>query len=303
MAYIQPKLNKDYVFNLALREFRRDKGLEAQLGHRLRRLEPTKDNIFDVALDIITKHSDKLANDGRKSRPYPCFDEARRSFYSRLLAEIYKWPELFDWSRGFASQSDAYSSNRTNSKGEKVHVAGIDEALYELQSAGMTASQVSVLTYNLLFNHVDSIKKAEIGRFNPFGAAARFYADEIKPHISELRVGAGERDRINHFGIVICGLGMKREVGKRASEVIVGRLRVEPAPKIERQMELLMNRKSLASKTEGLDSPLPLSVILQLEELQIKDREHKPKTTNRFANGLSLGRPYRDPPSKLRATG
>ena len=118
----------------------------------------------------------------------------RRRAWARLMAAVYAWPELFDGFRGFASQQNAYTkiSMAMWSVDKKYH-KGIDNALYELLEAGMTMSQVSALTYNLLFNCVDAIKEADMGRYDQFTPAASFYRERIKPRLLTLALDSESR--------------------------------------------------------------------------------------------------------------
>jgi hypothetical protein len=293
MAYNQPRLNRKIVFEATLAEFKPNPALQARLGYHIRRPKATKENIMRVAVGKVSELADRLARDDGKSKGYVSFDEAQKSFFSRLLAELYTWPELFDWRRGFVSQQDAYSRTSIRKRtGELVRHKGVDEALYELRDAGMTASQVVAVTHNLFFNYVDEIKQSEPGRFIHFAPAGRFYAEKIRPNLMDWDIGAGARARIDRGIMFILYFGMKRESGDRLQEKRTEKFRPQPASRTERQMELLMGRRDLVRMTEGLDSPVPLDAIAS--KVELKEHAHKPAVTNRFASGLSLGRPCRD---------
>lgn len=286
-------MNRKIVFQATLAEFKPDPALQARLGYHLRKPRPTKENIMRVAVGKVSELADRLAGDGNKSKGYVSFDEAQKCFFSRLLAELYTWPELFDWRRGFVSQQDAYSRISTRKRtGELVPHKGVDEAIYELRDAGMTASQVVAVTHNLFFNYVDAIKQSEPGRFIHFAPAGRFYAEKIKPNLMDWDIGAGARARIDRGIMFILYFGMKRESSDRLQERRAEKFRPQSVSRTDRQMELLMGRKDLVRMTEGLDSPVPLDAIAS--KIELKERAHGPTVTNRFANGLSLGRPYRD---------
>ncbi|MDE1865420.1 MAG: hypothetical protein KGH94_02145 [Candidatus Micrarchaeota archaeon] len=301
MVYKQPRLGRKLIFEATLQEFRPDRMLEARLGNKFRSPEPNKKNIFMVAIRKVSEYSDRFARDDARSRGYSSFDEAQKSFFGRFLAELYTWPELFDWRRGFVSQMDAYDRMRLDKKsGKMVLHKGVDHALYELRDSGMTAAQVTAVTYNLFFNCPDAIKEAEPGRFRHFTPAAGFYAEHIKPNLDGLRVGADSRTRINSNMMMIIYLGMKREAGERAQENYKGAFRPEPMSKRERQMELLPNYRHLVEMVGGFDSPVPIDAVL--DKIAVKDRENKPKLINRFATGLSQGRPCRDQLLRRQAT-
>lgn len=285
-----PRISKTLLFESVRAELNPSQAdLERFHGHDYVRPKPrltqkltleTRKLIFDTAVRKAWELSTAYAKEEcKESEEASEFDAPRMRAWARLFAAVYTWPEVFDTFRGFASQENAYT--RTSMKRwdvDKTYHKGIDNALYELLEAGMTFSQVQVLTYNLLFNYVDEIKQSEPGKFIHFAPAGVFYRERIKPHLGDLKLGYSSKEKIDRGIMFLIYVGMQRESGDRSQEDHFKKEKAGQTTIGQLQIERLMDREDVQ---EGLGNETP-SLFEQYDRLRkpIKEKEKKP--INRF---------------------
>ena len=219
--------------------------------HDLGRLKPkvpiTKERLIGTAFAkaeaLALRHASKVYE---AKGNHVEFRELEKRAFARIVAGLYARKQLFDGQRGFVSQNDAYSRVSLNKKtGRRGYYKGVDSALYGLFEAGMTTTQVSMVTHSLLFGFVDQIKHAEIDGVAPATTAAQFYAGRINPHLQKWAVDKAVMAKAKGNIIFILYLGMKRELGDRAMQRFKDKLRQQGESLEDRQLRIAFGREDV----------------------------------------------------------
>ncbi len=288
-----PRINKQLLLNETRTEINPRREVQLHLFGHVRPLRhPSRESLMGIALDNATRLATRHANTVYEgSKHHAKFGRAQRLAFARLLAGAYTWPALFDSRRGFVAARDAYRRKSVDRETGKIEYhKGVDSALYRLLEAGMTMTEISWLTRNLLLDHVEEIKGLHINEVAPATTAAQFYAERIRCGLVIIAKDLMQDDEkgaaVAHNVIFILYLGMRRELGDRAMGRFREALRRQGESPDDRQLRIALGRKDVR---EGLaeEPPVPLE--------QAMDMLYRPSTKVQPAFYDSLKRAEREP--------
>jgi hypothetical protein len=266
-----PKKSGDRLFNEAMGILRPSKAVQLHdYGREKPKIQITRERLIKTAFDrawvMARCHVTKVHGTGGNAEERR---ELEKKSFARIVAGLYAKKRLFDKQRGFVSQENAYGRVSLNKKtGRKDYHKGVDSALQGLFKAGMTITQVSVVTQDLLFCFVDQIKRAKIDGVTPATTAAQFYGEHVKPRAqkwaTELAIDQSVMARARHEIIFILYLGMKRELGERAVQRFKDKLRQQGERPEDRQLRIAFGRRDVQGFLANKEAPLPLTRVMEM---------------------------------------